>query len=286
MKKQIKSYLPHRGIKAHKGQFGHLCIIAGSRTMTGAALLSAVAALRSGVGLISLGVPESSAALILKRYPEIMVHPLPESKTGSLSISAYPKIKQLLKKKDVLGIGPGLSQEKGTQSLIRRVALFCAIPLVLDADGLNAFSGNVNVLKQIKVPLIITPHPGEFKRLFKNIPIQSDVQRKNAAKKIASQYGATVVLKGHQTVVADPGGRVSINRTGNPGMATGGSGDILLGVIASLLAQGLKPFDAAKVGVYIHGFAGDLAKKEKGVISLVPSDILDLLPRAFQKLRN
>ncbi len=282
--KNIRHLLPPRNPKSHKGDFGRILILAGSVGMSGAAVLAGTAALRSGAGLVTVGVPEGLSLVMAKRLTEAMFLPLPETKSGTLSARAFSKIKTFLKNQNVFAVGPGLSQNPETQKLIRRAVLASKIPVVLDADGLNAFVGKAARFRKLKAPLIATPHPGEFHRLFK-VSVPGDLKgRILIAKKISQQYRLTLVLKGNQTVVADQSGRAFVNSTGNAGMATGGSGDVLTGVIAALLGQKLKPFDAACAGVYVHGLAGDFAVKKQGQISLIASDIIQYLPQVFRKL--
>jgi len=249
--------------------------------MLGAAGLCARAALRSGSGLVTVGIPKSLNLILHKKLPdEIMTKPLPETVDKSLSLSAFSEIKAFLKKVDVLAIGPGLSQNKSTQRLIRKLVITDYTPIVIDADGLNALVGNLRKFCGIK---ILTPHPGEMARLLRTKSRIIQKQRKDIAKAFAKKYNCIVVLKGNRTVVADYRGQVYINHTGNPGMATAGSGDVLTGIIAGLLAQGLKTFESAKYAVYLHGLAGDLAAREKNQLGLIASDIIENIPKAIIK---
>ncbi len=283
MKDEIKKWLPRRNPFGHKGNYGRIFILAGSRGMSGACVLTSNAALRSGAGLVTVGVPESLVLPLAKRFTEAMTKPLPETGSGSPDRRAFQSIRSFLKNQDVLAAGPGLSQNPSTQSLIRKLVLCSTKLMVIDADGLNAFYGKINLLKKLKAPAILTPHPGEFLRLFGGSLPKNKKERCKRALQVSRQYKITLVLKGHETVVASPDGKIYVNLTGNPGMATAGSGDVLTGMIAALLGQGLKPFDAAKTGVYLHGLAGDLAAQKIGEISLVAGDLIDYLPRAFQK---
>jgi NAD(P)H-hydrate epimerase len=277
---QLPSQLLQRKLSAHKRDFGHIFILAGSLKFSGAAILCAEAALRSGAGLVTLGVPGSLAQAMIKIKPkEAMLLPLAETKEKTLSSNAFKKIKDFIKEIDVLAIGPGLSQNKSTQFLVRKVISAANKPLVIDADGLNALIGNLNLLRNT----ILTPHPGEMARLLGISIKQVQAERKNFAKKLARDYNCVVVLKGHNTVVSDPRGNSYINKTGNPGMATAGSGDVLTGIIAAFLGQGLNKFEAAKYAVYLHGVAGDLAAKEKTQISLLATDIIAKIPEAIKK---
>ncbi|MCM8801568.1 MAG: NAD(P)H-hydrate dehydratase [Candidatus Omnitrophica bacterium] len=278
--------LLHRRPDAHKGDFGHVFILAGSIRFSGAAVLCAESAMRSGAGMVTLGIPKSINNALIKIKPkEVMTLPLAETKEGTLSIKAYDKIKEFAKNIDVLAIGPGLTQNKSTKGLVRRIILKINKPLVIDADGLNALAGYLEILHNNRsriMPIVLTPHPGEMARLM-NINIKRvQANREDTAKRLATDYKVTVVLKGHRTVVADYKDNLYINKTGNPGMATAGSGDVLTGMIASFLGQGLDAFAAAKYAVYLHGLAGDLAAKEKTQISMLASDIIQKIPEAIR----
>ncbi len=243
--------------------------------------------MRSGAGLVTLGIPKSLNRAIIKIKPkEVMTFPLPETSDGTLSLSGYKKIKDFVKNTDVLTVGPGLTQNKSTQSLVRKVISGIDKPMVIDADGLNALVGHLKMLHVSRSTLharILTPHPGEMARLTGISIKKIQVNRKDIAQKFAKEYKVSVVLKGHNTVVADYSGNLYINKTGNPGMATAGSGDVLTGMIAAFLGQGLNALDAAKYAVYLHGLAADLAAKEKTQISMIASDIIDKIPEAIKK---
>jgi hydroxyethylthiazole kinase-like uncharacterized protein yjeF len=214
-----------------------------------------------------------------------MFLPLSQTRKGSLSKGSLKKIITFLKHEDVLALGPGLSREKETRSLIRNLVKKVSVPFLLDADGLFPFSGKPQELRKAKAPFIITPHAGEFKRLFKFDAGKKDSERTLAAKKGAWLSGGVVVLKGAHTVVADPTGKIYVNKTGNAGLAKGGSGDVLFGMIASFLAQGLTPFDAACLGVYLHGLAADLAIEKISMASLLASDIVDSISPALKTIQ-
>jgi len=284
---RLPAQLLQRRLNAHKGDFGHILALAGSARFSGAVVLCSQGALRSGAGLVTLGIPKSLNSAIIKIKPrEVMTLPLAETKEGSLSLSSYKKIKDFIENIDVLVVGPGLTQNKSTQALLRKVVSKIDKPTIIDADGLNALVSHLNILRTTddgRRTTILTPHPGEMARLL-GIGIKKvQSQRKKIAIKFAQDYKVTVVLKGHNTVVADYQGNLYINRTGNPGMATAGSGDVLTGMIAAFLGQGLDAFGAAKYAVYLHGLAGDLAAKEKTQISLIASDIIDKIPEAIKK---
>jgi NAD(P)H-hydrate epimerase len=218
-----------------------------------------------------------------RKLTEVMTLPLAETADKTLSLSSYKKIKTFLGRVDVVAIGPGLSQNSSTKKLIQRLIRTLKKPFVLDADGINAFIGKTKLLKESDKHSVITPHPGEMARLLGKSVNFVQKNRFAIAKKFAVEYTKTVVLKGHKTVVASPDGSHYINTTGNPGMASGGTGDCLTGIIASLIGQGIESFKAACLGTYVHGLAGDLAVKEKGEMSLVATDLLKKLPAAFKK---
>lgn len=272
--------LNKRRLDSHKGDYGHVFILAGSLGFTGAACLCAQGALLSGCGLVTLGIPKSLNCIVATKLTEVMTKPLPETLDKTLSLKAFVEIKRFSDDVDVLAIGPGLSRNRNTQQLIKRIVKEIDKPIVLDADGINAFEGHPELIKAT----VITPHPGEMARLIGKSVKFIQANRKKVAKEFSNRYNIVTVLKGYQTVVTSPAGKIYINRTGNPGMATGGVGDILTGIISALLAQGLEPFEAGKIGVYVHGAAGDLAVRKKGQISFIASDIFETLPKTFSTL--
>lgn len=281
---RLPSQLLRRELDTNKGDFGHILILAGSRRFSGAALLCAEAAIRSGAGLVTLGLPESLNLPIIRiKAKEIMLLPLPETKEGALSPRAFKKINDFVKKIDILVVGPGLGLDKTTQSLIRKVIIKTDKPIVIDADGLNALVGHLNILHKSSKEIIMTPHPGEMARLIGDKVDKVQNKKKEIAKKFCVGHKVTLVLKGYQTIVSDYMNNLYINKTGNPGMSTAGAGDVLTGIIAAFLGQGLSAFDAAKYGVYLHGLAGDLAAKEKTQISLIASDIIGKIPDAIKR---
>ncbi|MCM8770647.1 MAG: NAD(P)H-hydrate dehydratase [Candidatus Omnitrophica bacterium] len=266
----------------HKGDFGHIFILAGSGRFSGAAVLCAEAAMRTGAGLVTLGMPKSLTNAIIKIKPkEICLEPLPETKKASLSLAAFGKIKEFCKKIDILIIGPGLSEDKSTQNLIRKIIKTIDKPLVIDADGINALAGHLDLLKEIKKEKILTPHPGEMARLLNTKKEFVQSNRNVIAKDFASRYNLTIILKGFKTIVADKR-NIYINKTGNPGMSTAGSGDVLTGMVAALWGQGLDAFSASKYATYLHGLAGDLAAKEKTQMGMIASDIIAKIPEAIK----
>jgi ADP-dependent NAD(P)H-hydrate dehydratase / NAD(P)H-hydrate epimerase len=273
-----------RPTAAHKGDFGRIFILAGSRGMTGAAHLAGMAALRSGAGLVRIGIPDAVYLILAKRESELMIRPFPSTLQGTLSLKGFREIERFCATQNVLAIGPGLSQHSATQKLIRKVLPMTELPLVVDADGLNALKGYLKVLDACLGRAILTPHSGEFCRVFGGVLDDSDGMRKKRAVEAAQKHGGVIVLKGHRTVIATPEGDCHINTTGNPGMATAGSGDVLTGVIAALVGQGLPYFEAACLGAHVHGLAGDMAAKKTGQTSLIAGDILRFLPEAFKTL--
>ncbi|MDD2679755.1 MAG: NAD(P)H-hydrate dehydratase [Candidatus Omnitrophica bacterium] len=278
---RLPTRLLRRRVKSNKSDFGHIFILAGSRIYSGAAVLCASGALRSGAGLVTLGIPESLALPLIKIKPkEVMLLPLAETTNGFLSSQAYNKIKAFSKKIDILVIGPGLSRDSSTQALARKIIRNIARPMVIDADGLNALAGHLQYLKN---NMVLTPHSGEMARLLGSSVQKIERDRKTITGKFARRYKVTLVLKGHHTLVRDKKGKLYINKTGNPGMATAGSGDVLTGMIAAFLGQGLDSFSAARFAVYLHGLAGDLAAREKTQISLIASDIIAKIPEAIKK---
>lgn len=281
---EVLASFPKRQPSANKKDFGHVLVIAGSSGYTGAAYLSSQAVLLSGSGLVTLAVGKSIYSIMAVKLTEVMVRPFFETKDLSLSLLAEKDILNFSQNCDCVAMGPGISQNRETQGLVRSLIGKVEKPVVLDADGLNAIAGHLEILKKTQKPLVLTPHPGEMARLTgKDVPeIQNN--RKDIALSFARQYNIVLVLKGHETIIAAPNGDYYINETGNPGMATGGTGDVLTGMIASFVGQGMEPYDAAIAGVYFHGLAGDLAVKEKGVLSLIATDLLNKLPEVLKKL--
>ena len=275
----VKAWLPCRSPDAHKGDCGRVLILAGSQGMTGAAYLTAQAAIRAGAGLVTLGVPEGLHNIMEVKLTEVMTVPLAQTDKKTLSLSAWEEIAALLDRVDVLALGPGLSVHPETVELVRKILKEIKIPAVIDADGLNCLAGETG-LGMVKAPLILTPHPVEMARLLNITAEKVLFNRYSAVKQLAIQSNCVALLKGSRTLVTD-GHKLYINATGNPGMATGGSGDVLTGIIAALMAQGLEPLKAAAAGVFVHGRAGDLAVREKGVMGLIAGDLLENLPEAL-----
>ncbi len=272
---------------AHKGDFGRVLILAGSVGKTGAAAMAAKAALRAGAGLVTVATAKSALPIVASLGMEFMTEPLPETEAGTVSLRAldYGRLEKLLEDKTVLALGPGLGTVPETAELIRTIVNEAKIPIVLDADGLNAFAGCMKTFRAGRSPspeIVLTPHPGEMARLIERPTSEVQKQRIEVARKFAIDYKANLVLKGYRTLVAAPNGQVSVNPTGNPGMATGGTGDVLTGVIAGLLAQyPSRSFaEVVAAGVYLHGLAGDFVARELGEASMIAGDLLEMLPKA------
>lgn len=273
---QVLAMLPDRKQDAHKGDFGKILLICGSRGYTGAAALAAMGALRSGAGLVYLGVPESIYTIEAVKLTEPVVFPLPE-REGKLSADAVEPVLDMIPKMNAVLIGPGLGQLEGTMAVLEAVLRSAECPVVIDADGINLLAWHKDILRERAAPSILTPHMGEFQRLGGN----ANTDRVQTAADMAKDLCSVIVLKGHRTVITD-GTACYINPTGNPGMAVGGSGDVLAGVITSLLGQGLSAMEAAACGVWLHGAAGDICAAEIGQYGMLPTDMLDALPRLMK----
>jgi len=266
---------------AYKGDYGHLLVLGGSPGLSGAVCLCAEAALRIGAGLVTAGVPKSLNNIFEVKLTEVMSLPLAD-KGGALSREAFKDIKKFLNKIDLIVLGPGAGLKDSTKELIVRVIKEIDKPMIVDADGLTALASNLKILSKRKVnSLILTPHPGEFSRLLKLDIGKIKKRRKQLVKEFALRYNLILILKGKNTLVSD-GKRIFENNTGNPGMATAGTGDVLAGIVAGLLAQGVGQFEAAKAGVYLHGLAADYAARDKTENCLIASDIIEYLPKAIK----
>lgn len=272
----VLSLLPDRNPWGHKGNFGKLLLLCGSRGYTGAAFFAAMGALRSGAGLVFLGVPESIYGIEAVKLNEPVIFPLPDA-GGRLSVDAVPEILTRLPQMDAVLVGPGLGQSEGTLAVVRAVLEKAECPVVVDADGINVLSAHRDLLRGRKSPTILTPHDGEFARLGGVI----GEDRMAAAAALAEELGCVVLLKGHETCITD-GTDGYLNPTGNPGMAVGGSGDVLAGVITALLGAGLPPLEAAACGAWLHGAAGDRCAAELGQYGMLPTDMLSALPRLMK----
>jgi len=277
--------LPPRVADGHKGLYGTVLIVAGGRGMAGAAALAGAGALRSGAGLVRVACAAEVQPTVASFEPSYLTYPLENDADGCIRFEpARRALERLLASADVLAMGPGLGQSDDLRALVRWVVEAVKLPTVLDADGLNALAGQIDILGKLQRPLVITPHPGEFSRLT-GLPVaQIQADREKHAVELAQRVEPLiVVLKGAGTVVTD-GEKIYVNRTGNPGMARGGSGDFLTGVISAFLGQGLPPFDAAQLGVYVHGLAGDIAREQSGELGMIAGDLVDTLPDALAHL--
>lgn len=276
----VRNIMPVRRPEGHKGTYGRVLVVGGSQGLSGAAAMASTAALKAGAGLVTLAVPASLHSIMGVKLTEVMTQPLPETEEVSISLAAAPAVRELAGSADVIAVGPGMSTHQDTVAFIRELLNFAEQPLVIDADGLNALAGAEELVADCQAVPVLTPHPGEMAKLLgiKTEDVQNN--RIEAALEAARKYNSIVVLKGNRTVVCSSDGTIYINPTGNPGMATGGAGDVLTGIIAGLLGQGLNPLDAAVAGVYFHGAAGDLAAAEKGMLSMTAGDILEYLPQA------
>lgn len=277
---EVRNLLPPRQADAHKGSCGKVLIVAGSQGLTGAAALSSQAALRAGAGLVTLGIGESLHDIMEAKLTEVMTKPLPEIIKGAIGRKAVPYIEEFAGECNVLAIGPGIGRQEETMTAVRELVKSVSCPLVIDADGLQSLVGFTEILPDLSGVAVLTPHPGEMARLIGLSPERINQDRIGIARQAAGQWGSIVVLKGARTVIAFPDGEVYINTTGNAGMATGGTGDVLTGVIAAFIAQGLSSHAAAVAGVYIHGLAGDIAAHNGG-IGLTASDVIQALPAAI-----
>lgn len=274
--KKVYHLLPDRPVNSHKGDYGRILLFCGSRGYTGAAALAAMGALRSGAGLVYLAVPESIYEIEAVKLTEPVISPLPDE-NGTFAVTAGKQVLSLLDNKDAVLIGPGIGQSEGSYAVVRTVLEAFSGTVVLDADGINVMNAHKDILRDRTSPTILTPHAGEFQR-FGGILVE---ERAASAAAMARNLGVIVLLKGHETVITD-GKRCYRNPTGNPGMATGGSGDVLAGIITSLLGQGIPPLEAAACGAWLHGAAGDICAKEIGQYGMLPSDMLRVLPRLLK----
>jgi hydroxyethylthiazole kinase-like uncharacterized protein yjeF len=283
--KEVGTWLPPRNSQAHKGTYGHLLILAGSAGKTGAALLCSLGALRSGTGLVSLCVPYDLNPIFEANLWEAMTIPLQSAAKGILSIEDYRVIREALYNKEAVAIGPGIGTAAETAELMMKLYTEIELPMLVDADGLNILAADTGLLKNAPGPRILTPHPGEMARLTGRTSRQVQENRFDITRNLAVKYKIYVILKGADTLVCDPEGNLAINPTGNPGMACGGMGDVLTGVIGGFLAQGLTPWQASCLGVYSHGLAGDRLAEETRA-GFLASEVAHELPYALEELRN
>ncbi len=290
--RDFADFLAPREPEGQKGIYGHALIVGGSFGKSGAAAMAGVACLRSGVGLATVATPRSVLPTVASYAPELMTEPVAESDSGTITAEAVAQLDPLLKAMNVVAVGPGISRNPETVSFVQQFVPQCPKSLVIDADGLNAFAGNTAALNGSKRFLVLTPHPGEMARLTGKTVKEVQADRIEIARAFAKQHQCVLVLKGHRTLVATPDGTVWVNVTGNPGMATGGAGDVLTGMTAGLLAQAhaMKPPDASVkaviAAVYLHGLAGDVARERMGEASLIATDIIAGLPEAFRRAQQ
>ena len=283
---EMSALIARRKRITHKGDYGRVFVLAGSRGLTGAAAMVCSAAMRAGSGLVFLGIPASLNPILEVKLTEPMTVPLDETPEGTVAFSALPKVLEQLSRCTNAIIGPGLSTHPETARLVEAILQQAKVPLLIDADGLNCLQGKTDLLRRYPAPLIITPHPGEMSRLT-GLEAQHILENSwEVAADFAKENGVIVILKSAETVIADADGSLYINIAGDAGMATGGMGDVLSGVVASLVGQGLKPVHAAKLGTFVHGIAGEMGVQEKGQLSLIASDVVELLPAAFERIRN
>jgi hydroxyethylthiazole kinase-like uncharacterized protein yjeF len=286
---EIAALVGPRTPEANKGSFGHVLVIGGSLGKAGAAAMAGMSALRTGAGLATVATAKSVLATVAGFHPELMTEPLQETDAGTISMRAleYGRMDELVKGKSVLAIGPGISRNPETAEFVRTVVDRCSVAMVVDADGLNAFEGTADKLDGRGRPLVITPHPGEMARLTGKSIAEIQKDRVGVARAFAKEHGVIVVLKGHRTLVAQPDGEVWVNTTGNPGMATGGTGDILTGMVAGMIAQNpQRVLETATSAVYLHGLTGDVACETMGELSLVATDLVRALPESFRRARE
>lgn len=274
--KQVLSILPDRDPDSHKGNFGKLLLLCGSKGYTGAAAMAAMGALRSGAGLVYLTVPDCIYEIEAIKLTEPIVHSVASS-NGTFSADAISDIDTMLTGKNAVLIGPGIGNTKDTEALVCHVLEIFQGPVILDADGINVMKSHMHLLRGRTAPTVLTPHDGEFLRLGGNL---SD-DRIQSAMQFAKDFGVILLLKGHRTIITD-GSKCYVNSTGNPGMATGGSGDVLAGVITSLIGQGITPLESAACGAWLHGAAGDICAKDFGQYGMLPTDMLGILPRLLK----
>jgi NAD(P)H-hydrate epimerase len=279
-----RSLVPPRPQDSHKGTYGYLLVVAGSVGLTGAAGLTCEAALRAGAGMVTLGLPRSLNASIEARLIETMTLPLAETPQQTLSQDAYEKISDVARQMHALAVGPGVSTNPETQMLVRRIAAEMNLPMVIDADGLNALAGHTGILSARERPTIVSPHPGEMARLTGISISEIGEKREKVAADSAAEWGVQLILKGAPSLVATTDGELFVNTTGNSGMSTAGSGDVLTGVLAALLCQGLGARDAAVLGTYVHGLAGDCASERFTERGMIAGDMISCLPEAWRRL--
>ncbi|MCK9443672.1 MAG: NAD(P)H-hydrate dehydratase [Tissierellaceae bacterium] len=282
--REMNSLLPKREQESHKGDFGRVAIIGGSKGMTGAPYLSSMAALRTGAGLVYTLVPAVLDFIMSIKLTEAIIKPIEDGDKGHFTRESLPQILRSLEDMNVVAIGPGMGADKDRYLLVKELIQKYKGPIVIDADGINCLSYGPEVL-MLNNQIVITPHAGEMARLLGKEAYEIEENRIYYSKYISNKYNIVVILKGHNTIVSSPKGEVFINKTGNSGMATAGSGDVLTGIVSSFIAQGLNPFEASKLAVYCHGLAGDMVKLNKGEHGLIATDIVESIPRCIKRIR-
>ncbi len=280
----VRDNLPVRELDAYKGTCGRVLIVAGSPGFTGAAALSGESSLRTGAGLVTVAIPQCLNDIMEVKLTEVMTKPLPETSAGTISLKAFDIISAI--SADAMAIGPGLSTEKETGEFVRKLISLSELPVVIDADGLNLLSEDISVLEHRNYPVILTPHPGEMARLTGLTLQEIKADPVRIASEFAGKWNVYIILKFARSIIATPDGHIYFNPTGNPGMATGGSGDVLTGIVTSFLAQGLSPLHACLCGTFIHGLSGSLACKDIGEESLIAGDLIDYIPDAFGVIKS
>ena len=285
LSESVSNILEPRYQDTHKGTYGHLFIIAGSPGKSGAATLSAMGAQRSGTGLITVGVPKSLNPIIEQKTTEAMTEPLPETALETFGEVSIERTLEIIKeRKTAVAIGPGISTTNETREFLHEVIRNCEVPMLIDADAITLVADNPGILNEAKAPVVLTPHPGEMSRLARISTEDVQADRIAVSQDFSSKYNAYLVLKGARSIISTPDGEIFINTTGNAGMASGGMGDVLTGIIGGLLAQRLDPVDACKLGVFVHGLSGDIIKEEIGEVGIIAGDVANTLPKAFTKL--
>ncbi len=283
----LRSFLKGRRPWAHKGSFGHVAVIAGSTGKTGAASMASTAALKIGAGLVTLVVPESLNAIMEVKTTEVMTHPVGDSGKGHFGLDACEEIMAFIEGKDVVIVGPGLGQDGGTAELVRQVYSASHKPFVVDADGINAFQGHVDLIKRAGRPTVFTPHPGELARLLGVLPGDVNKDRIGVGRRFVEETGITLILKGAPTVIFTPEGKVFVNPTGNPALAKGGSGDILTGLVGGLISQGYSVTESSLLGTYLQGYAADSWVENNGIdVDLLAGDLLSAIGPALREIRD
>jgi NAD(P)H-hydrate epimerase len=280
----MRSLVPERPPAGHKGTFGHVLIVASSQGYTGTARLAAESAGRSGVGLVTVAVPQRLLNVVAATLFESMTTPLPSTEAATFAKEAVAPALEAAKTKDAIVLGPGISQHEDTRQFVLDFVRQCPVSMLIDADGLNCISHSTSVIRECQAPLVLTPHPGEMARLANCSTSDIQADRERVARSFAETHGCVVVLKGMKTVVAAPDGSCSINPTGNSGLATGGTGDVLAGFIGGLLAQKTAPYDAARLGAFLVGLAGDIAARKYTQHGMIARDVIECIPAAWKEL--